>query len=139
MMSRALFAPESGTPQPSVAPIGRTFSDAPTVITFFAVPGRADVLPPAPAVAGGEHLDDLLVAGDAGRASRTSASYSCESRVVGAADGGAPRVVRDRARQVAYAVEVSAVSVLLTSKRRWCSLKIFVAPSFGARRRFPSP
>ena len=36
MMSRALSAPASGTPQPSV-PLARTLSAAPTVMTFFAV------------------------------------------------------------------------------------------------------
>ena len=35
-MSRALSAPAFVTPQPSV-PLARTLSDAPTVMTFFAV------------------------------------------------------------------------------------------------------
>jgi hypothetical protein len=39
MTSRALSDPESGTPQPSLPPIGRTLSDAPTVMTFLPVPG----------------------------------------------------------------------------------------------------
>ena len=39
MMSPALSAPAFGTPQPSV-PDARTLSAAPTVITFFAVPGE---------------------------------------------------------------------------------------------------
>ena len=39
MMSRALSAPPFVTPQPSV-PEPRTLSAAPTVITFFAVPGE---------------------------------------------------------------------------------------------------
>ena len=38
MTSRALLAPGVVTPQPSV-PAARTLSDAPTVITFLAVPG----------------------------------------------------------------------------------------------------
>ena len=37
-MSRALSASASVTPQPSV-PLARTLSEAPTVITFFALPG----------------------------------------------------------------------------------------------------
>ena len=39
-MSRALSAPASVVPQPSV-PLGRTPSDAPTVITFFALASAA--------------------------------------------------------------------------------------------------
>ena len=39
MMSLALSAPAFVTPQPSV-PESRTLSAAPTVITFFAVPGE---------------------------------------------------------------------------------------------------
>ena len=39
MMSLALLAPALVTPHPSV-PEARTFSVAPTVITFFAVPGE---------------------------------------------------------------------------------------------------
>ncbi len=38
------------TPQPSVAPIARTLSEAPTVMTFFAVPGELTVLAPEPAL-----------------------------------------------------------------------------------------
>ena len=38
MMSLALSAPPFDTPQPSV-PEPRTLSEAPTVITFLAVPG----------------------------------------------------------------------------------------------------
>ena len=43
MMSLALSAPAFVTPQPSV-PESRTLSAAPTVITFFAVPGE-EMLP----------------------------------------------------------------------------------------------
>jgi hypothetical protein len=43
MMSRALSAPLFVTPQPSM-PLGRTPSDAPTVITFFADPS-AEMVP----------------------------------------------------------------------------------------------
>ena len=66
MMSRALLAPASATPQPSVAPIVRTFSDAPTVITFFAVPGEPIVLPPEPVLPAENDLDERLISGNAG-------------------------------------------------------------------------
>ena len=39
MMSSGSFASLSMTPQPSSPPSERTLSEAPTVITFFAVPG----------------------------------------------------------------------------------------------------
>ena len=48
MMSLALSAPESVHPAAVGGPIGRTLSEAPTVITFFAVPGAPIVLAPAP-------------------------------------------------------------------------------------------
>ena len=51
MMSRTSFDPESGTAQPRDPPIGRTLSDAPTLITFFAVPGVPTVFVPGPRVA----------------------------------------------------------------------------------------
>ena len=38
-MSRALLAALSPTPHPS-SPLAERFSEAPTVITFFAVPGE---------------------------------------------------------------------------------------------------
>ena len=50
MTSLALSAPELPTPQPSVQP-GRTFSDAPTVITFLPAPGDETVAAPGPSFA----------------------------------------------------------------------------------------
>jgi hypothetical protein len=58
MMSLALSPPVSGSPQPSLPAalfpplavlIERTFSAAPTVITFFAVPGAPTEPAPGPA------------------------------------------------------------------------------------------
>ncbi len=47
-MSRALSAAASEIPHPSGCPKGWTFSEAPTVITFLAVPGAPMVLAPGP-------------------------------------------------------------------------------------------
>src|SRR3954451_7574213 len=77
MTSRALLAPVSGTPQPSVAPIARTFSDAPTVITFFAVAGDEIVLAPAPAFPAATTSTKPWFPDTPGWTSRTSPSYSC--------------------------------------------------------------
>ena len=79
MMSFALLAPVSGTPHPSVAPIGRTLSDAPTVITFFAVPGAPIVFPPAPALPAEKIFVICWLPATPGCASRTRKSNSRES------------------------------------------------------------
>ena len=96
---RARCSRRSVTPQPSV-PAARTLSAAPTVITFLAVPGAPIVFDGASGrrravVAGREDLDQLLVAGHAGRASRTIAVVELGVGVVGAVDRGAPGVVGD--------------------------------------------
>ena len=77
MMSFALFAPVSGTPQPSVAPIARTLSDAPTVITFFAVPGEPIVFAPAPLLPAETTCVICWLPATPGCASRARPSNSC--------------------------------------------------------------
>ncbi len=76
--SRALLAPVSGTPQPSVAPIGRTFSDAPTAIAFLAVPGELVVLPPGPEFPAETTSVNGWLPATPGCASRTIESNSCD-------------------------------------------------------------
>ena len=78
MMSRALLAPVSGTPQPSVAPIARTFSAAPTVMTFLAVPGAPMVLAPEPELPADTTSTNCWLPATPGCASRTRLSNSCD-------------------------------------------------------------
>ena len=66
------------TPQPSVPPIARTLSDAPTVMTFFAVPGDLIVLAPAPEFPAETTSMNCWFPATPGWASRTSASNSWE-------------------------------------------------------------
>ena len=62
-MSPATFASRSVAPQPSEPPMARTPSVAPTVSTFFAVPGEIGGGGAGAGVAGGEDDDHLLIAG----------------------------------------------------------------------------
>jgi hypothetical protein len=77
--SRASLAPESGTPQPSLPPIDRTFSDAPTAMTFFALPGDPTVPATGPALPAAKTSTICWLPPTPGCASRTIESYSCES------------------------------------------------------------
>src|SRR5512133_724236 len=84
--SKALSAAVSATPHWSAAPKGCTFSEAPEVMMFFAVPGSPTVLAPGPALPAAKTitiswLPATGTAEAAGAASRTSASYRCESVV----------------------------------------------------------
>ena len=77
MMSCASSAPALVTPQPSVKPAARTFSAAPTVRTFFAVPGAPMVFGPAPELPAEKISTICWLPAVPGSASRTSLSYSC--------------------------------------------------------------
>ena len=75
--SWALSASALETPQPSV-PVGRTFSEAPTEITFLAVPGEVSVSVSLPAEK--TCVISWLPDTDAS-ASRVSASNACDALV----------------------------------------------------------
>ena len=80
MMSRRLLAPLLLMPQPSV-PVCRSFSEAPTVRTFLAVPGVETVLLPGPLLAAVKITRYSWLPKTEERASRTMKSYSCDSTV----------------------------------------------------------
>ena len=74
MMSLALSAPTSAMPHPSAPPNGCTFSAAPTVMTFFAVPGEPTVEAPEPELPAENTITICWVPAAPAWASRTSPS-----------------------------------------------------------------
>src|ERR1035437_8240681 len=79
MMSLALSAPLSVRPQLSDPPKGCTFSHVPTVITFLAVPGVPTLLVDGPLLPAAKTMTICWLPLVAYWASRTKASYRCES------------------------------------------------------------
>ncbi len=75
MMSLALSAPVFATAQPSV-PVMRQFSDAPTVMMFFAVPGGWTVDAPEPLFPAANTIVSSWLPAEPLTASRTAASWA---------------------------------------------------------------
>ena len=76
MMSLALSAPVLPMPQPSF-PVWRTFSPAPTVMMFLAVPGLLTVLAPDPSLPAAKITIICWLPPTPLCASRTTRSTSC--------------------------------------------------------------
>ena len=124
-----------GDPAAVRAGDGRTFSEAPTVITFFAVPGAPIVFPPEPALPAENTLVICWLPAVAGCASRTRASNSA-SRRCRRRRRWRPRSCSRPARP-GRTRRARAVKDAGTSKSP-AQLKIFVAPS-SRRGAIPSP
>jgi hypothetical protein len=80
MRSRRSFAPVLLTPQPSV-PVWRLFSDAPTVMMFFAVPGGWTVEAPGPLFPAAKTIVSSWFPAVPVSASRTAASWAWQSEL----------------------------------------------------------
>ena len=97
-MSLTLFASASGVPQPSAPPKACTFSEAPTVMTFLAVPGVPTVLAPGPSLPAAKTMTISWLPGVGHRASRPAARRAPARRSAAQSDvvavaAGAPQLL----------------------------------------------